>query len=90
MGANAGGDGGEPAPRSPHGVDGRDPSLYHLMLDSMAVDLDTCVDLIVADDAAGRCGHLTHWLISPQTSADWSRLGIFARDASLRGTGRTS
>jgi cytidylate kinase len=34
--------------RSAYGVDGEDPSLYHLMLDSTAIDLDTCVDLIVA------------------------------------------
>jgi cytidylate kinase len=33
--------------RSAYGVDGEDPSLYHLMLDSTAVDLDACVDLIV-------------------------------------------
>jgi cytidylate kinase len=33
--------------RSAYGVDGEDPTLYHLMLDSTAVDLDTCVDLIV-------------------------------------------
>ena len=30
-----------------YGVDGGDPALYHLMLDSTAVDLDTCVELIV-------------------------------------------
>lgn len=30
-----------------YGVDGRDPSLYHLMIDSTALDLDTCVELIV-------------------------------------------
>jgi cytidylate kinase len=34
--------------RSAYGVDGEDPSLYHLMLDSTAIDLDACVDLIVA------------------------------------------
>jgi cytidylate kinase len=33
--------------RRAYGVDGEDPSLYHLMLDSTALDLDTCVDLIV-------------------------------------------
>ena len=33
--------------RRVYGVDGEDPSLYHLMLDSTALDLDTCVDLIV-------------------------------------------
>ena len=30
-----------------YGVDGTDPALYHLMLDSTALDVDTCVDLIV-------------------------------------------
>lgn len=30
-----------------YGVDGLDPSLYHLVLDSTALSLDTCVDLIV-------------------------------------------
>jgi cytidylate kinase len=35
-----------------YGVDGEDPSLYHLMLDSTALDLDTCVDLIVAASRA--------------------------------------
>ena len=34
--------------RSAYGVDGEDPSLYHLMLDSTVIDLDACVDLIVA------------------------------------------
>ena len=33
--------------RSAYGVDGTDPSLYHLVLDTDAFDLDTCVDLIV-------------------------------------------
>jgi hypothetical protein len=33
--------------RRAYGVDGEDPSLYHLMLDSTALDIDTCVDLIV-------------------------------------------
>jgi cytidylate kinase len=33
--------------RSAYGVDGEDPNLYHLILDSTAIDLDTCVDLIV-------------------------------------------
>ncbi len=31
-----------------YGVDGGDPALYHLMLDSTAIDVDTCVELIVA------------------------------------------
>ncbi len=30
-----------------YGVDGGDPALYHLMLDSTAIDVDTCVELIV-------------------------------------------
>ena len=30
-----------------YGVDGADPALYHLMLDSTALDVDTCVELIV-------------------------------------------
>jgi cytidylate kinase len=34
--------------RRAYGVDGTDPELYHLMIDSTAVSLDTCVDLIVA------------------------------------------
>jgi hypothetical protein len=33
--------------RRAYGVDGSDPALYHLIIDSTAVDLDTCVDLIV-------------------------------------------
>ena len=37
--------------RRAYGVDGADPGLYHLMIDSTAIDLDTCVDLIVT---AGR------------------------------------
>jgi cytidylate kinase len=30
-----------------YGVDGGDPALYHLMVDSTALDVDTCVELIV-------------------------------------------
>src|SRR5690349_11905387 len=37
--------------RRAYGVDGEDPSLYHLMLDATALDVDTCVEVIVA---AGR------------------------------------
>jgi cytidylate kinase len=33
--------------RRAYGVDGSDAQLYHLVIDSTAVDLDTCVDLIV-------------------------------------------
>ena len=33
--------------RRAYGVDGRDPALYHLMLDSTALDVDTCVNLVV-------------------------------------------
>jgi hypothetical protein len=38
--------------RRAYGVDGRDPSLYHLMIDSTALDVDTCVELIVAASRA--------------------------------------
>jgi cytidylate kinase len=38
--------------RRVYGVDGDDPSLYHLMLDSTALDLDTCVELIVTASQA--------------------------------------
>jgi hypothetical protein len=34
--------------RGAYGIDGSDPSHYHLMLDSTALALDACVDLIVA------------------------------------------
>jgi cytidylate kinase len=34
--------------RRSYGVDGMDPDLYHLRIDSTALDLDTVVDLIVA------------------------------------------
>ena len=34
--------------RSVYGVDGDDPSLYHLALDSTALDLEVCADLIIA------------------------------------------
>jgi hypothetical protein len=37
---------------SPHGVDPLDPDLYHLVLDSPALGLDTCVDLVVAASQA--------------------------------------
>jgi hypothetical protein len=33
--------------RRAYGIDGRDPSHYHLMLDSTALSPDTCVDLVV-------------------------------------------
>lgn len=38
--------------RRAYGVDGSIPSLYHLMLDSTAIDIDTCVDLIVTASRA--------------------------------------
>ncbi|GIF00906.1 AAA family ATPase [Paractinoplanes rishiriensis] len=38
--------------RRAYGVDGDDPDLYHLMIDSTAIDLDACVDLIVAASRA--------------------------------------
>jgi hypothetical protein len=34
--------------RRVYGVDGADPSLYHLMLDSTALSVDACVEIIVA------------------------------------------
>ncbi len=34
--------------QSAYGVDGDDPSLYHLMIDATAFGVDACVDLIVA------------------------------------------
>jgi hypothetical protein len=40
--------------RRAYGVDGRDPSLYHLMLDSTALGVATCCDLIVAASEARR------------------------------------
>jgi hypothetical protein len=33
---------------SAYGIDGSNPSLYHLMIDAIAVGVDVCVDLIVA------------------------------------------
>lgn len=33
--------------RRAYGIDGSDPVWYHLMLDSTAIDVDTCVELIV-------------------------------------------
>jgi cytidylate kinase len=40
--------------RTAYGVDGTDPGLYHLMLESTAFDVDSCVDLIVAASRARR------------------------------------
>lgn len=37
-----------------YGVDGEDPALYHLTIDSTALSLDACVDLIVAASHARR------------------------------------
>jgi cytidylate kinase len=34
--------------RRAYGVDGEDPGLYHMVLDSTGLDVDTCVELIVA------------------------------------------
>ena len=34
--------------RRAYGVDGADPHLYHLMLDSTALSVDACVEIIVA------------------------------------------
>jgi cytidylate kinase len=38
--------------RRAYGVNGEDPSLYHRMIGSTALDLDTCVDLIVTASRA--------------------------------------
>ena len=38
--------------RRAYGVDGEDPSFYHLILDSTELDLDVCVELIVAASRA--------------------------------------
>ena len=38
--------------RHAYGVDGEDPSLYHLMLDSTALAIDVCVDIISAASRA--------------------------------------
>jgi cytidylate kinase len=38
--------------RGAYGVDGDDPSLYHLMLDTVAVGIDASVDLVVAASQA--------------------------------------
>ena len=38
--------------RRAYGVDGSDPSFYHLMIDTTALDVDTCVELIVAASQA--------------------------------------
>lgn len=38
--------------RRAYGVDGDDPGMYHLMLDSTALDLDLCVELIVTASKA--------------------------------------
>jgi cytidylate kinase len=38
--------------RHAYGIDGEDPGLYHLMIDSTALDLDTCADLIVTASQA--------------------------------------
>ena len=40
--------------RRAYGVDGTDSTLYHLVLDSTALSLDMCVELIVAASAARR------------------------------------
>jgi cytidylate kinase len=45
--------------RHAYGVDGEDPSLYHLMIDSTALDLGTCVDLIVTASRARAGAHET-------------------------------
>jgi cytidylate kinase len=34
--------------RSTYGIEGNDPTLYHLMIDAVTLGVDTCVDLIVS------------------------------------------
>jgi hypothetical protein len=48
--------------RQAYGVDGDDPSLYHVVLDSTALSLDACVDIIV--DAATARGHSAGQVLS--------------------------
>ena len=43
--------------RDAYGVDGDDPSLYHLMLDATGYGVDGCVDLIVAASHLRRRAH---------------------------------
>jgi cytidylate kinase len=43
--------------RDAYGVDGDDPSLYHLMLDATAYGLEGCIDLIVSASHARRRTH---------------------------------
>jgi cytidylate kinase len=38
--------------RQAYGADPLDRTLYHLIIDSTAIDLDTCVDIIVAASQA--------------------------------------
>jgi cytidylate kinase len=38
--------------RNSYGVDPEDPGLYHLWIDSTALDVDTCVELIVTAASA--------------------------------------
>jgi cytidylate kinase len=42
--------------RRAYGVDGEDPTLYHITLDSTALDLEACVELIVTSSRARRKG----------------------------------
>ena len=44
--------------RSTYGIEGNDPTLYHLMIDAVTLGVDTCVDLIVsASESYTRRGH---------------------------------
>jgi cytidylate kinase len=43
--------------RGAYGVDGDDPGLYHVMLDSTALGIDACVDLIVSASQARTRSH---------------------------------
>ena len=55
--------------RNSYGVDPEDPGLYHLWIDSTALDLDTCVELIVTA-ARSRARHPAAATADPMTSAD--------------------
>lgn len=55
--------------RKSYGVDPEDPDLYHLWIDSTALDVDTCVELVVMA-ARARARHPTAATADPMTSAD--------------------
>jgi cytidylate kinase len=61
--------------RRAYGVDGTDPQLYHLMIDSTAVGLDTCVELIVAASHARVRAAAASSPIAPDHHRDTVRKG---------------